>query len=180
MPNRNVALRQARERLVAFAAHDDLLLPDHLALMGELLERHNVAWGYSRPLWVSTDGAIVPVALNLHLADELHTFMEQRNDLPASCIVHTCAPRWNRLAIGRRTCLRAATGRTGRRSSRAAGGRCRYVEQPTCLHFSAHWRGSRHADRPEVLTALQLADACVVVALRAPFRRAAAGSRNSR
>src|SRR5262245_52316667 len=51
--NRNVALQEARGRLVAFAAHDDLLLPDHLALMGDLLERSGVEWGYSRPLWVS-------------------------------------------------------------------------------------------------------------------------------
>src|SRR5262245_2988774 len=36
--NRNIALRKARGQLVAFAPHDDLLLPDHLALMGQLLE----------------------------------------------------------------------------------------------------------------------------------------------
>jgi glycosyltransferase involved in cell wall biosynthesis len=37
--NRNVVLRQARGHLVAYAAHDDLMLPDHLALLGDLLEQ---------------------------------------------------------------------------------------------------------------------------------------------
>jgi hypothetical protein len=33
------------------------------------------------------------------------------------------------------------------------------VPEPTCLHFSAIWRGSRHASAPEIGTALDVADA---------------------
>lgn len=50
--NRNIALRQARGRLVAYAAHDDLLFSDHLATLGDLIDRSGVAWAYSRPRWV--------------------------------------------------------------------------------------------------------------------------------
>src|SRR5579864_9033978 len=89
--NRNVALREARGRLIAFAAHDDILLPDHLALMGDLLDRSGVAWGYSRPLWVSTDGVVVPFCTNLDVADEMRDFLERRNPIPAGCVVHTRA-----------------------------------------------------------------------------------------
>jgi glycosyltransferase involved in cell wall biosynthesis len=89
--NRNIALKEAKGRLVAYVGHDDLLLRDHLALMGELLDRKGLAWGYSRPLWVSTDGIIVPFGTNLTLADELRDFLEHRNTIPCSCVVHSRA-----------------------------------------------------------------------------------------
>src|SRR5688500_18726981 len=37
--NRNTVLRQARGDLIAFLGHDNLLLPDHLALLGECFTR---------------------------------------------------------------------------------------------------------------------------------------------
>lgn len=89
--NRNIALKESRGRLIAFAAHDDLLLPDHLELMGNLLDCSQASWGYSRPLWVSTDGIIVPFCTNLTLADERKYFFEQSNTIPAACVVHTRA-----------------------------------------------------------------------------------------
>lgn len=157
--NRNVALRAARGDYVAFAAHDDLLFPDHLAVLIEALESSGHEWGYSRPLWVSTDGVIVPGGTNLTLPDELNVFLTQANTIPASCVVY------------RRSCLdrygywpedvpSAADWVHWTKIVKGGGGVLSYVEQPTCLHFSANWRASRHADRPEVRTALQLADTC--------------------
>src|SRR5687768_2266196 len=55
--NRNIALRQARGDLIAFLGHDNLLLPDHLVLMGECFTGDAVL-AYSRPLWVTRDGRI--------------------------------------------------------------------------------------------------------------------------
>jgi hypothetical protein len=49
--NRNLALREARGDLLAYAAHDDLLFPDHLALLARSLEEDSREWTYSRP-WV--------------------------------------------------------------------------------------------------------------------------------
>lgn len=154
--NRNVALREARGRLVAYAAHDDLLLPDHLALMGELLDQSGAGWGYSRPLWVSTDGIIVPYCTNLSLADELRDFLEIGNTIPSTCVVHTHAaleqagfwPEDVRSAADWELWCKIIEGGTS----------IAYLRQPTSLHFSAAWRNSRFSSAPEVKLLLEIAD----------------------
>lgn len=155
--NRNVALRQARGAFVAFAPHDDLMFPDHLELLVAELQRPGCDWAYSRPLWASTDGIIVPFCTNLDLADERDEFLERRNTIPAICVMH------------RRACLEAVgywpedVAEAGdwhlwRRILRAGGGKGgTYVRTPTSIHFSANWKRSRHAGMPEVATLIALA-----------------------
>jgi glycosyltransferase involved in cell wall biosynthesis len=94
--NRNIALREASGEYIAFAAHDDLLLPDHLRLLIDCLDATGREWAYSRPLWVSSDGTIVPFATNLTNADELRDFMTVANTIPASCVVYrrSCLDRY--------------------------------------------------------------------------------------
>ena len=156
--NRNVALREARGEYVAFAPHDDLLFADHLELVIEALESFGHDWGYSRPLWVSTDGVIVPSGTNLTLPDELDFFLTQANTIPASCVVYrrSCLDRYG---YWPEDVASAADWVHWTKIVDGGGRALTYVEQPTCLHFSANWRASRHADRPEVRTVLQVADA---------------------
>src|SRR5262245_733920 len=157
--NRNVALREATGEYIAFAAHDDLLFPDHLRLLIDALERTDRDWVYSRPLWVSTDGIIVPFATNLRLTDELHDFLTVGNTIPASCVLYRrhCLERYGfwpenvPQAADWRHWIAIIEG--GGRASIA------YVKLPTCLHFSARWRQSRHASFNAVRTWLELADA---------------------
>jgi hypothetical protein len=156
--NRNAALREARGRLIAFAAHDDLLLPDHLALMGALLDRTGLSWGYSRPLWVSTDGYVVPFCTNLHLADELRDFMEVRNTIPAACVVHTRAALED-AGFWPEDVPSAADWVLWRRMLGANGGRAAYLREPTNLHFSADWKRSRFSAVEEVRRLLGIAEA---------------------
>lgn len=155
--NRNIALREARGRLVAFAAHDDLLLPDHLALMGALLEDGEAEWGYSRPLWVSTDGIIVPFATNLAVAEERQEFLAQRNTIPAACIVHSRAVL-ERVGYWPEEVPSAGDWVLWRRMLAASGGRGARLPQPTNLHFSADWRRSRYAGSEEVRHLIGLAE----------------------
>jgi hypothetical protein len=155
--NRNVALREARGRLVAYALHDDLLLPDHLALMGDLLERNGATWGYSRPLWVSTDGIIVPFCTNLGLADELRNFLEQGNSIPTGCVVHSRAALeqagfWPEIVPS------AADWTLWRRMITKVAGSAAHLRKPTNLHFSASWKQSRFSGVSEVQTLLSIAD----------------------
>src|SRR6185312_4767441 len=155
--NRNVALREARGRFIAFAAHDDLLLPDHLASMGDLLERDGAAWGYSRPVWVSTDGIIVPFCTNLTLGDELRQFLEQRNTIPAACVVHTRSVL-EQAGFWPENMPAAADWVLWRRMIACGGGRAAYLREPTNLHFSADWKRSRFAGIEEMRTLLDIAD----------------------
>lgn len=154
--NRNIALRASRGHLVAYAAHDDLLLLDHLVMMGELLEQSDLPWGYSKPLWVSTDGIIVPFCTNLSLVDELQTF-QQRNTIPAPCVVHTRAAL-ERAGFWPEDRPSAADWILWRRMIANTDGAAAYLRQPTTLHFNAAWRNSRFAGMAEVQTLLSIAD----------------------
>ena len=155
--NRNVALRDAAGELVAFAAHDDLLFPDHLELLSSAIDETGADWLYSRPLWVSTDGVIVPYCTNLTNADELDDFLNVCNTIPASCVLH------------RRSCFERS-GYWPEDVSVAAdwqfwiriindASKIHYLPTPTTLHFSATWRKSRHSSASEVETMLATADA---------------------
>jgi glycosyltransferase involved in cell wall biosynthesis len=154
--NRNIALREARGRLIALAAHDDLLFPDHLQRMGDLLDQSGVAWAYSRPLWVSTDGVIVPFGTNLLIADEYRRF-QHHNTIPASCIVHT-REILERVGFWPEDVSSAADWSLWKRMLAASDGRLAYQRRPTALHFSASWKKSRHSSSQEVLTLLHIAD----------------------
>lgn len=155
--NRNVALRESRGKLIAFAAHDDLLLPDHLELMGNLLDGSQASWGYSRPLWVSTDGIIVPFCTNLAIAEERKYFFEQGNSIPAACVVHT-REALERAGFWPEQVERAGDWMLWKRMIEGDGGQLAFLRQPTTLHFSANWKRSRHSLANDVRTLLSIAD----------------------
>ncbi len=54
--HRHAALQEATGRIVCYLSDDDLLLPDHAAAMGRLLEDADFA--HSLPLWVLPDGSL--------------------------------------------------------------------------------------------------------------------------
>ena len=156
--NRNIALREARGEYVAFAADDDLLFPDHLQRLVGALETTGAEWVYSRPLWVSTDGVIVPFCTNLGLSDELQTFLTQGNTIPASCVVYRRACM-DRYGYWPEDVPRAADWKYW--IAIIEGGRRKtftYLRTPTCVHFSAIWKHSRHSLLGEVETCLAVAD----------------------
>jgi glycosyltransferase involved in cell wall biosynthesis len=135
--NRNIALRMARGNLIAYAQHDDIFFPDHLARLVAALAERKAKWCYSRPLWIEPDGFIAPFAVDLTRSDELAAF-RQRNLIPSSCVLHRASvfeavdywpedvPQtadwvlWNRI-IG-------------------DAGDVAYCREPTVLHFRAIWK----------------------------------------
>jgi hypothetical protein len=152
--NRNIVLRQATGKYIAYVTDDDIVFPDHLALLAAGLKSSDADWIYSRPLWVTPDGFVVPFASNLGNRDELELFLTGRNHIPSTCVLHrrTCFAKygywpedlpiagdwqlWKRIIEG------------GRR----ANADCCVV--PTALHFHAQWKGSETMVQVEAARAL--------------------------
>lgn len=155
--NRNVALRQTSGEYIAFVADDDLVFPDHLQVLAATLDKSGAEWAYNRPLWVATDGVVVPFACNLLNADELDAFITVGNLIPATCVMY------------RRSCL-AAYGYWPEDVLRAGdwrywiriieGGRranLAYSLIPTSLHFNAHWKTTPETQLGHVNTGREIA-----------------------
>jgi hypothetical protein len=155
--NRNIALRQARGELIAFLAHDDIWLPDHLEVMLPLFEDSDVEIACSRPLWIDRKGTCVPLTGRLDSPRVLGNFLAMtRNLLPAGCFVHrrTCFDKygywdetlerdgdwelWARIIVG------------------GQGSNLAVTRTPTNLHFRANWRSGRNAGPPELEAWYQL------------------------
>jgi hypothetical protein len=155
--NRNTALRSAQGEMIAYAQHDDLMLPDHLAQMAQIMGTE-IGWAYSRPLWVSTDGIVVPGGTNLLIPRELTHFLEVANSIPSNCVVH------------RRHCFdqfgywpedepRIGDWRLWKKIIAGIGvSKIAYLPMPTTLHFSANWKNSRSSASLQVDTWLRIID----------------------
>ena len=144
--NRNIALRGAKGDLIAYASHDDMWFPDHLAKMAMPFHRQHVDFAYSMPLWAMPNGVMVPIMDNIEMQDELDQYFELTNFIPSQCVVHrrSCLGRFGYwpedVAIG---------GDWELWKSIIEGGGCSnfvYIPFPTGLHFKAHWRSSTSAD----------------------------------
>jgi hypothetical protein len=149
--NLNAALERARGALIAYQAHDDLWMPDHLELLLRELEDPAVDLAYSRPLWVEPDGRLVPSSFNLHDEAVLADFLgRRRNSIPAACVA--C----RRACLLRRGGWNADLDNNGdwdlwaRIIAGDGGKRLAYVPAPTTLHFRANWRTERNAGPREL------------------------------
>lgn len=142
--NRNIALREARGRYVAYAQHDDIWFPDHLEQVIAALEASGAEWGYSRPLWVMPDGVMLPYSVNLTHDNELAHFTNVENVIPSSCVVHE-RQALVRVGYWPEDVPRVADWHCWRRilapgQTPAIG----YCAMPTALHFRANWRQDDH------------------------------------
>jgi hypothetical protein len=137
--NRNIALRQARGRYVAYAQHDDIMFPDHVESLIATIDASGADWAYSRPLWVMPDGVVLPLSVNLTHSDELDHFLKVENHIPSNCVMHTRSalervgfwPQDEPYAdylCWQRIIMTSASGSVG------------YCQLPTGLHFRAAWR----------------------------------------
>jgi glycosyltransferase involved in cell wall biosynthesis len=154
--NRNVALREAKGTYIAFMAHDDLWLPDHLQLLGDCLKDDRIEIAYSRPLWVAPDGEITPSTYNLNHPATLEAFLAGKpHSIPAGCVVHrrSC---FSTYGFWNDSLPRAGDQELWARFIDGGGGKnFVYLPDPTCLHFKAIWKTERNTG-PAELTAWKL------------------------
>ncbi|CAN7611816.1 hypothetical protein LJR235_004524 [Pararhizobium sp. LjRoot235] len=116
------------------------------------------ALAYSQALWVSTDGIAAPFMTNLTVADELATFMERRNSIPASCFLYRADSLPDRAAWPEDVESAADWILWRRIISENSSQPIFYCRVPIILHFSAKRMASRYARMPEFATALEVAD----------------------
>ena len=138
--NRNVALRQARGRFIAYLAHDDIWFPDHLSRLGERLEDNAIDFAYSRGLSVATDGNITPYWCNLAIPGHRSALRSGRSAITMCTVAHAkrCLDQYG---YWDETLARSADKEMWRRI--LEGGRFErfaFLAEPTSLHFVAAWR----------------------------------------
>jgi hypothetical protein len=151
--NRNIALREARGRYVAYAQHDDIWFPDHIERLIAAMEAGGADWAHSLPLWAMPDGALMPVSVNLTHQDELDHFLKVENRIPSTCVMHS-RQALERVGYWPENVARTADWGCWQRiittsSTRTVG----YCAMPTALHFSTA------ATRRDILTKLRWASA---------------------
>jgi hypothetical protein len=154
--NRNIALKQASGEFIAYIAHDDLLFPDHLARLSAQLDREHADWIFSRPLWVSMQGVVVPYSVTLLHDDERRSYMVEGNPIPMSCVMHR--RRVIEYAGWWPDDVPSSADWVYWKSILANGGVLASHRQPTTLHFVADWRRAHGLGQPEAMTLLHLAE----------------------
>jgi hypothetical protein len=157
--NRNIAMAEARGSLVTHMADDDIMLPNHLALLRTTFEDPAVLWAYSQALWVSADGIAAPDLTNLAIEDERTFFYAVENSISGTVFAYrrsafeTTRP-WPEDAISsadwlmmRDLLVRHGPGRVAR------------TGVPTMLHFAAGRKQRRDSHFPQLAAWLAMADA---------------------
>jgi glycosyltransferase involved in cell wall biosynthesis len=138
---RNRALRLARGHIVAYLAHDDLWLADHLERAAASLAANDAEWSYSRGLDASPRGLLTPQRFDLRDPLTRRLWLQHRiGYLSISQVVHlrSCVehygwwheqlPRTGDWELWRRIL-------NGGKWQRFA-----YDPIPTSMHFVAAWR----------------------------------------
>lgn len=137
--NRNLALRKAKGELVAFMAHDDLWMNDHLENLIPVFADEKIEIAYSRPLWVNPDGFIVPGLFDLEDPSTFAFFMEKGNKIPAGCFVHRreCLDKYGYWDESLKS--RGDWDMWKRIIQGGNGVNFAYINIPSCFHFKAGW-----------------------------------------
>lgn len=150
--NRNVVLKGATGEHVAYVAHDDLLLPDHLEHVGRILDQAPADWVFSRPVWLSQQGEVIAYPLTFAHEDEQRSFMTAGNPIPMSCVAHRRS--WLDRVGGWPEDIAASADWALWKRLIAAGAAPASCRTPTVLHFVADWRRPVGIGQPEAAALL--------------------------
>lgn len=139
--NRNRVLAEARGELIGFAAHDNLVFPDHWRRLVAAFEDPEVMLASSSAAWVDDLGRIVPTIFNLADTAVRQRFVAQTdNRMPANAFVYRAALHES-VGLWDDSLERAADQDLWSRIIRHCGDRafC-YLPVISFLHFRANWK----------------------------------------
>lgn len=138
--NRNFVLQQAKGEFIAYMAHDDLWMFDHLERCLPEFRDPQVDFVYSKPLWVAPDGIIYPITFNLHSPSTREMFLTMRhNALPSACCLHRTST-FERTGYWNEQLPRNADWDLAARIIGSRAGSVKMHREFTTLHFHANWK----------------------------------------
>ena len=139
--NRNVALREAQGDVVAYLAHDDLWLPDHLEQVAGALDDPRVEFAHSLSVFVLRDGTLAAREVNLLDPRDYADLVEHGHFLVSSSTLAHRRAALDRYGWWDATIHQGGDVELWGRIVHGAGlERVRYVSDVTSLHFVASWR----------------------------------------
>lgn len=143
--HRNVVLKMARGKYLAFAAHDDIWFPDHLEKFVQFFESNkDCEFAYSRPLWIHSDGTLIPSSFNIQNEISRKVFLKSHNEIPAHCVIHSKKSAEN-LGFLNTKLKQAADWDLWKRIIRTkSDSKIGFIAEPTAVHFRANWRGDKN------------------------------------
>ena len=149
--NRNTALKMCQGNFIAFMAHDDIWLPDHLSILGEVLKEPDIDLVYSRPTWVTPEGMVFPLPFNLEEEQCLSEFLDIKvNFIPASNVVHK-RECFSGVGYWNESLQRYGDWDMWARIIKSKPHRnFRYIPETTNLHFRAIWK-TEESEGPKVM-----------------------------
>ena len=87
--NRNIVLSQAEGEYISYMSDDDLWFPDHLEICIKAFDDQSIDWIYTKPLWVSPEALVFPIAFNLHAPSIFHLFVNRHSSaIAAATVMH--------------------------------------------------------------------------------------------
>lgn len=156
--NRNVALARSRGSLIAFAADDDLMFPDHLERLAAVFSHPEVMLAHSLAVWVSADGIVAPDLTNLEIPAEMKVFLEVGNTLAAGTVMYRADAMPERNAWPEDVSISGDWHLWRRIIGAQSPAACRHLPLVTMMHFKAARKARRDSHFARLAAFLDLAD----------------------
>jgi glycosyltransferase involved in cell wall biosynthesis len=153
--HRNAVLKEARGRYIAFAAHDDIWLPDHLdLLLQELRSEPRPRLVYSRPIWIHPDGTLVPSVCNTDIPAIQEELLDDHTEIPSICVMISAEDLktvgyWDSMVQQKKEERSPDCNLWKRILALDKSPSIRFISTPTTLHFSSRWRSDGAETHPE-------------------------------
>ncbi len=149
--HRNVAFKESRGEFIAFMAHDDLILHDHLEILLPHFEDEPIEIVHSRPLWIDPRGRLTPSTFSLRNCAQRAQFVRREiNAIPASCFLHR-RRAFDQVGYWNDNLTSCGDWDFYARVIAHGGDECVAVEsRATCLHFRANWRTGKFVAPAEI------------------------------